>query len=134
MQDALEAIAAFCHREDGIFSLALNARADVGKWSASLAWGREAPDSPMVAAQAIGMGDTPAEAIAQIVEEARLTVVEPDRKSWSVPICTGCGGIFGMAPGLDAACTCDRTVTKTGKTIKLIEAPARQEGSDSVQD
>lgn len=74
MQAALEAIAAFCHREDGIFSLSLNARADTGKWSGHLTWGREAPDSPMAAAQALGIGDSPVEAVYQIVDEARIEV------------------------------------------------------------
>lgn len=42
-------------------------------------------------------------------------------KRWTIPICTGCGGIVG-GPG-EPACTCDRTHAKTGKHVEVVPAP-----------
>lgn len=40
--------------------------------SVSITWGYEAPDSPMAAAQALGYGETVAEALEQAFAEARI--------------------------------------------------------------
>jgi hypothetical protein len=45
-------------------------------------------------------------------------------KGWKLPICTGCGGIFG---GLgEPACSCDRSHAKTGKHVEVIPARSPQ--------
>jgi len=71
LQPALEAIATFCHENEGVFTLAAG---EDGKWSSMLTWGREAPDSPMAAAQALGQGDSPVDAVYQVMEEAKIEV------------------------------------------------------------
>lgn len=39
-------------------------------WTAGIEWGKEAPDSPMCAAAAYGVGDTAAEAVAAALGDA----------------------------------------------------------------
>jgi len=41
-------------------------------------------------------------------------------KGWTLPICTGCGGILGYK--LDGGCTCDPSHAKTGKNVEVIPA------------
>lgn len=68
--DTYTKLAAFCHENEGIFTLAFSNNSL--SWSSTLTWGREAPDSPMAAAQALGEGASPNDAIDQVVKEARL--------------------------------------------------------------
>jgi hypothetical protein len=71
MEANLAAIEKFCAEQEGTFALGVGQR---GGWSAMLNFGREAPDSPMAGGSAIGTGDTAAEAVAQVVEEAKIEV------------------------------------------------------------
>jgi len=43
-----------------------------GEWVVSVRWGREAKDSPMVGAEALGLGATAEEALGAAMEQARL--------------------------------------------------------------
>jgi hypothetical protein len=43
-----------------------------GEWVVSVRWGCEADDSPMVGAEALGLGGTAQEALGAVMEQARL--------------------------------------------------------------
>lgn len=47
-----------------------------GEWSVALTWGREAPDSPMAGAQAIGSDMVLEAALRQVAEEAHVELPE----------------------------------------------------------
>jgi hypothetical protein len=73
-----EAIQDFTVEHGGILGLVYNAsETRTGKWSGHLAWGQEAPDSPMAGAQALGIGESPVEVLRQIAEEAHIEVAAP---------------------------------------------------------
>jgi hypothetical protein len=73
--DMIAAIEMFAHERGGMFGLSFNACEErTRKWAASLTWGREAPDSPMVSAQALGIGEVIREALQQVIDEAHIEV------------------------------------------------------------
>ena len=71
MEAKFAAIAKFCAANEGTFALGHGQK---GEWSAMLNFGREAPDSPMCAGSAIGIGDTAEEAINGVIDEAKIEV------------------------------------------------------------
>jgi hypothetical protein len=73
MEAKLAAIAKFCAENEGTFSLVCHGRD--GHWSAMLNFGREAPDSEMVAGSAIGSGDLAEGAVDGVVSDLKLEVV-----------------------------------------------------------
>jgi hypothetical protein len=76
MESKLAAIAKFCAENEGSFSLVCHGRD--GHWSSMCNFGREAPDSPMVAGSALGSGDTAEEAIDGVVSDLKLEVVDAE--------------------------------------------------------
>lgn len=73
----LDAIASFAEEREATIAIVFNATRS-GRWAAHLTFGREAPDSPMAAGQALGMGESLSEVLEQLVHEAQIEVPEPD--------------------------------------------------------
>lgn len=79
----LDAIQGFAERQGGTLGLSFNSsESRTGRWSAALTFGQEAPDSPMAGGQALGIGESPAEVLRQVAEEAHIEVSGPD---WATP-------------------------------------------------
>jgi hypothetical protein len=76
IEQKLEAVEDFAAEQGGVFSLGFRPDPLVAmrSWSAMLTWGREARDSPMAGAQALGSGSSAEEAIDQVIGEARIEV------------------------------------------------------------
>lgn len=79
----IEQVCKFAEERDADLSIQRGHPADGGPgvWSVMLTWGREAPDSPMAAAQSLGLAETLEEAIEQVATELRLPA-----------LCKVCGG------------------------------------------
>lgn len=63
-----DAITKLFEVDGGVFGLSFNPDRDV--WMAAIEWGREAPDSDMVAAAAYGIHEVPAVAVELALKEA----------------------------------------------------------------
>jgi hypothetical protein len=72
--DALMKIRELLEKQGGGFGISCMKReeADNDTWVASLEWGKEAPDSDMVAAAAYSQGNTFNDAVLEVAKEARL--------------------------------------------------------------
>lgn len=64
----LAVAARFAREHDGTFVTGYSR----GEWSVTLTWGKEAADSPMAAAQAIGCSELLPDALRQMLDEARI--------------------------------------------------------------
>lgn len=72
---ALEGIAKTLSEEGGRFSLMHDDSKKLadGPWMAAMEWGHEAEDSPMYGAAAYGIGESAAQAIDLMLDEAGVT-------------------------------------------------------------
>ncbi len=68
LKNIVKALEAFAKERGGDLAISFQN----GSWSVALTWGREAPDSPMAGAQALGSAPFLEEALIQVVEEARV--------------------------------------------------------------
>lgn len=70
--DQLTALQDFADNHDGVFTLGFTK----GEWSSTLTWGREAPESSMAGAQALGADADLGLALAHVMGEARIPLPE----------------------------------------------------------
>jgi len=73
LENQLAAIAKFCRERDGVFSLGYS-QTGGPHWSAMLNFGEETPGSEMAAGSILGIGDTPEECLASLIEEGKIEV------------------------------------------------------------
>jgi hypothetical protein len=66
----IEAVVQRISEEGGAFSLVCSGGVDAEEFTAAMEWGQEAPDSPMAAAAAYGIGSSAAEAIELMLNDA----------------------------------------------------------------
>jgi hypothetical protein len=87
------------------------------QWSVALTWGREAPDSPMAGAQALGSGSLLEDALLQVADQAGIEV--PNRKMDSIALvgemmCEECDAFLGKAHR--------DTCSKAGRVVEMADA------------
>lgn len=78
-----------------------------GCWSVALTWGREAPDSPMAGAQALGSGPFLEEALIQVAEEAHVELPvggDTDVLRGEVVLVAGAGDQRSIVANYDPSC------------------------------
>jgi hypothetical protein len=82
LKGMVKALEAFADEHDGELAIGfgLGPISKRAGWSVSLTWGKEAPDSPMAAAQALGVGHTLEDALRKVAEEAKIELPEAGPK------------------------------------------------------